>query len=326
MAQIRVHDPRALLDAKAALTVFAEDVNTALANAEADIHRMGAWLTSEQPARWKSEVRRCEAEIKEIKNQIFRKQVIQAPEPPSLVEERKAMKRIETRLQRAQEAIASCRRWSPQWEKQAMLFKGACSGLSESLGRDVPVTIARLERMARAVEAYLRSQPMPDSGVELDVPAEDFDALAAYRALIGFAPKPDERAALATLKADPMGWRGVPVDAQEAEQVSRLAMAGAGPAPEARVVIAWRALEAFELILTRTPCADPADSGWYIGPADRPEHTNGLRALTVAELLRDRPDLTLLLTLEAGSAVIVASGHVKAVIDPDGLDRWTSTG
>ncbi|MCX5690189.1 MAG: hypothetical protein NTV94_10480, partial [Planctomycetota bacterium] len=56
----RIHDSKALLDTKAALVQFVEQVTAAVAGMDADVARLSMWLHQDRPMHWKHEIRRRE--------------------------------------------------------------------------------------------------------------------------------------------------------------------------------------------------------------------------------------------------------------------------
>ncbi|MBL9001363.1 MAG: hypothetical protein JNK25_09535 [Phycisphaerae bacterium] len=160
----RIHSFRALTDAKAALIKFADEASAALASMDADVQRVSGWLASDRPAFWKAEVRRREDAVNKARGEIERKRLVRAPEPASVVEERKAWERAKERLAQAQHRAEAVRRWAPRWEREAMMYKGSCQALSEAIHRDIPLALARLDKMLAALEAYSRLAPPTDGG------------------------------------------------------------------------------------------------------------------------------------------------------------------
>jgi hypothetical protein len=176
MAQrARVLSVEALRDVKAALAEFADAVKITLTSVDSDINRVSHWLTHDRPSHWKREVRRREDQVAAAQTDIMRKRLIAAPEPASVVEEQKALQIAKSRLHEAHKKLANVRRWAPAFEREALLYKGTCRGLSEVLHRELPRAAARLDRMVESLEAYARlapprgdldSAPPPDSGGE----------------------------------------------------------------------------------------------------------------------------------------------------------------
>ncbi|MBS0196587.1 MAG: hypothetical protein JSR77_07500 [Planctomycetes bacterium] len=160
----RIHDFRALSDAKAALIKFVDEATAALASMDADVQRMSQWLSSDRPSHWKAEIRRREDAVNAAKAEIAKKQLSRAPEPASVVQERKALERAKLRLEDAQRRAENVRKWAPRWEREAMMYKGACQALSEALHRDIPLACARLDAMRNTLEAYARMAPPSESG------------------------------------------------------------------------------------------------------------------------------------------------------------------
>jgi hypothetical protein len=157
--QVRIYDSRALLDTKAALVKFAEQVTGALANVDSDISRLSQWLHQERPAYWKHEIRKREDKVLAAKTDIQRKIISQAPEPPSLVLERRVLQRAQASVDGARARLEKVKQWSPRWERDALLYKTSVSALSEALYRDIPLALSRLEQMMLSLEAYERLAP-----------------------------------------------------------------------------------------------------------------------------------------------------------------------
>lgn len=155
----RVLSVDALRDVKAALIEFTDSVGVTLAGVDADINRVNHWLTHDRPGHWKREVRKREEEVAEAQTAIMRKKIIAAPESASIVEEQKMLQRAKARLMDAQVKLGNVKRWAPTFEREALLYKGSCRGLTEMLHRDIPVATQRLERMMAALEGYARLAP-----------------------------------------------------------------------------------------------------------------------------------------------------------------------
>lgn len=162
----RVLSTDALKGAKAALAEFAEDVAATLAGVDSDIARVSHWISHDRLAHWKREHRRREDGAAHARSEIMRKQIIAAPEPASVVDERRAYERAKRRVEEADRKLAAVRRWAPVWEREALLYKGSCQPLAEAIHRDVPIAMARLERMLSSLEAYGRLAPPRAEGKE----------------------------------------------------------------------------------------------------------------------------------------------------------------
>jgi len=134
------------------------------------------WLHQERPSYWKHEIRRRGEDVNKAKTEISRKIIAAAPEPASLVLERRALHRCQSRLEEAQKRLEKVKSWGPRWEREAMMYKGSTHGLSEQLHREIPLALARLEKMFQALEAYAKIAPPGASDVATDVATEVADA------------------------------------------------------------------------------------------------------------------------------------------------------
>lgn len=187
MSSARLQSLDTLKDVKAAVLEFAEAVQRVLTGVDADVGRVGQWLNQDRPAYWKARVRRCEDEVTKAQADIMRKKLIAAPEPASVVEEQKALDAAKRRLAHAQRKLDNVRKWAPVWDREAMLYKTACRGLTEAVHRDMPAAAARLDHLMARLEEYLKvavprtdGEMAPPPGMEEVVgdepPAEQGDA------------------------------------------------------------------------------------------------------------------------------------------------------
>ncbi len=158
MASAKVQSLNALRDVKFAVTDFAESVARTLTSVDADINRITQWLSQDRPAYWKLQVRKREEAMAKIQGDIMRKRIIAAPEPASIVEEQKALEKAKRRVESAQRKLEAVRRWAPVWEREALLYKTSCRGITEAVHRDMPAAAVRLDLLTKSLDAYLQLQ------------------------------------------------------------------------------------------------------------------------------------------------------------------------
>lgn len=321
-----------LRDVRTAMAKFAEEARNTLTAVDADVARVGQWLTHERPGHWKHEIRRREDAVAAAKAAIARKQLSRMPEPASVVEERKFLQREQRRLQNAKDRAETTRRWAAVWERESSLWKSSCSGLAELLDRDVPGALADLDRMMKALSEYLVGGASGGGEVAIDATPSGLskaDRLAMFRS---HAPIGDERQSLVMVaQCAPMSspaWNAGAITEADAQSVQRLGSTGSAPAATSRVLISWRALELNGVVLVRgiPSGGDSGDSGWTIVPGDRPESPGGWRAATVGDVLAHWPFLGCVLPLTPGCVVELASGLIGGVIDGFGRDLWSDGG
>ncbi|MBS0187190.1 MAG: hypothetical protein JSS51_03920 [Planctomycetes bacterium] len=335
----RLSSVSALRDLKVALSQFIEQVNVAFASVDAEIGRMGQWLQQERPAYYKNAIRKAEEAVTRAKSDISRKQYMRAPEPVSVVEERKVLEKLKRRLEELQRKYDSVRKWAPIWEREAMMYKSTCRPLAECVQATLPRAIERLEKMAVAIEDYLRLEVTSADLKPLDSSAfgeawnDQPDAFVLkstvekYAHLRAMVISPE---AASGLKPAPLEtpWQAGTVAPPDAETIGKLSLADTPPEKDDLVFLAWRAVSYEAVYLARRAPAARADgftdSGWFIGPLEQPESPGGYACTTVASLLALVPGLQTLLALRPGSLAVLASGTVRSILDEGDRELWHS--
>ncbi|MBL9031641.1 MAG: hypothetical protein JNM80_08025 [Phycisphaerae bacterium] len=160
----RVHESEALRQARAALLEFSDAALVAISSVNAEIMKVSEWLRMDRPAHWKKQVRKGEDEVAAAKSAIMRKRIISAPEPAPIVDEQKALRKAERKLEHARQKLAATQRWLPVWEKEASLYQASCHGLAETIRREIPIAVGKLDRMLSSLEAYAKMTPPASEG------------------------------------------------------------------------------------------------------------------------------------------------------------------
>jgi hypothetical protein len=141
---------------KAAIAAFAHETGQAVAEVELDGRRTVDWITVDQAAHWKAEMRRAadlvNKAVKDLEHCRTYKKV--GDNTPACIEEKKALQKARAFLERAEQKAEAVRRWSPVVQQQ---FRETCVRLvrfREVIDVDCPRAMARLETMLRALDAY----------------------------------------------------------------------------------------------------------------------------------------------------------------------------
>jgi len=337
----RINSVTALRDLKVALNEFIEQINVAFSSVDAEIGRMGQWLQQERPAYYKHAVRRAEDAVTRAKSDISRKQYMRAPEPVSVVEERKVLEKLKRRLEELQRKQDAVRKWAPRWEREAMMYKSTCRPLTECVQVTLPRAIERLEKMAVAIEEYLRLQVSSPDLKPVDSSAfgeswtdqpEAFvlrSTVEKYSHLRAMAISPE---ASAELRPAPLEtpWQAGTVAPSDAESIAKLSAADAPPGDEDLIFIAWRAVSCEAVFLARRAGTQPPradgriDSGWFVGPLEKPEQPGGYACTTIASFATAVPNIRSILGLRPGSLAVLASGTVRSILDDGDRELWHS--
>jgi hypothetical protein len=332
----RITSVQPLRDMKAALGEFIDAVNVAFANVDAEVGRVTQWLQHERPGYYKHAVRRATDAVTKAKSELSRKQYMRAPEPVSVVEEKKQVEKLKRRLEELERKQDMVRQWGPRFEREAMMYKSSCRALSELVSATLPKAIQRLEKMAQAIEDYVRLQPADASLTPADIAAIERSitdagetALAStvekYAGLRALAISPE---AARELRPSTIGtpWTCPAPAATDLATVEKLAICDATPTPEELVYVAWRSVSCEGIYLLRgQPIArddGSASSGWFIGPLERPEEPGGFVAVSVKELLAGAPGLRPLLSLRVGTLAVVDAGMLRSILDAENREVW----
>ena len=153
-ADVKSVDTLALV--KAALAAFAHETGQALGEVEVQAQRAIDWITVDQAAYWKSEVRRRgEAVTKAFQDlEHCRAYKKVGDNQPSCIEEKKALQRAKQRLEQAETKAEAVRRWTPLVQQQFRETSVRFTRFREVLDSDCPKALGELERMLRALDAY----------------------------------------------------------------------------------------------------------------------------------------------------------------------------
>ncbi|KWU58976.1 hypothetical protein QCI77_27895 [Bacillus cereus group sp. MG9] len=90
-----------------------------------------------------------------------------------------------------------------------------------------------------------------------------------------------------------------------------------------KIVTAKNVLQLDEVYLQRARDCEKGDSGWYIGPVDETEETEGkLEAFYAYQLLKIRPSIIQVLALPYEYLVVFEKDKIKAILDDNDVDVW----
>ncbi len=151
----RLTSTEALKDFRVALIKFKAEATAALIETESELQRALMWLRHDQTAYWQRQVRIRQELLGRAKSDLFRKQVAQDLEVRAGVDQKKAVERAKRDLDHAEEKARAVRRWIGVLDKELVLYRGECQGLSGMLEGGIPDIIKRLDGMIGSIEAYL---------------------------------------------------------------------------------------------------------------------------------------------------------------------------
>jgi chromosome segregation ATPase len=155
----RVHSIDAIKRFKAGLIEFVDLARLSLTEAQTDVQRTIHWLQHDQILYWNGEVRRRTELVSRAKSELYRAKMASADNASRCVEERNALKKAERRLEEAGEKIKAIRHWVRQLEREMHQFRGQTQHLANALEQDVPISLAKLDKMVGSLEDYIKIAP-----------------------------------------------------------------------------------------------------------------------------------------------------------------------
>jgi len=109
----RVTSVEAVEALRARLCQFCEDVREALCAIDMESRRVLDWLAHDQPRYWRDAARNAQEELTHAKSELFRRRLAGINgEMPDLTEYKLAVRRVQHRLEEAEERFEKCRHWS----------------------------------------------------------------------------------------------------------------------------------------------------------------------------------------------------------------------
>jgi hypothetical protein len=331
----------ALKEFRGSLGKFGEQAALSLDEALGETHRALHWLREDCFRHWKKQAFERHEEHVQAKLNLKRKKIFDRTlqgSPSSCIDERKALKKAEIRLEMAQRKLTRTRYWIQQLDRDASDFKGIIQGLRSTVDADLPKARARLDNMIQSLEAYVRLAPpvRPGPTDDLDLgetlttraestvrtPTEQIPDLAEkMRALHKLTPSRDERDQIPVCQADLQGLPRVrPLDAL-------LKAVGECPHDEVRPqgkVILRLDVDPFRGIYCEHAPAGQGDSGWTICSTNLKTQGDYV-AVRMADLLGACPLLQGVLTLPVGYSVLLDEREqIQALADAQDKLLWST--
>ena len=147
---------------RVALIKFAESANAALGDAEAEMHRTLGWLERDQLTHWTGQIRKRTDALSKAKDALRTKKLFDRRAdgtPAPAIEEEKAVAVATRRLAEAEQKLINTKRHARKLQKEIMLYKGGVQRLTTTIHGELPVTVARIDKMAAALEGYVALAP-----------------------------------------------------------------------------------------------------------------------------------------------------------------------
>ncbi|GMV95729.1 MAG: hypothetical protein AMXMBFR83_01000 [Phycisphaerae bacterium] len=184
MSTVKVQSVDSLLTLRAALWKFLEVAQSVLSDADGELQRTHTWLETEADSHWRSEIRRRQELLAQAKAALRAKKMFKSDlSQRSVVDEEKAVRLAQARLEEAQRTLEAVHRWRIVLQKEIDQYKSQVQRFAGAVALDIPMAVSRLDALVRRVQEYLALKPgeSPSVAVESAVAAafeETFASMA----------------------------------------------------------------------------------------------------------------------------------------------------
>ena len=158
MSSANVRSLDALRHFKSALIAFADESRVSLDSVEMEIRQFRNWLERDQLSYWRSQIKRGQEMVAMAKSELFRRQLSQS-EAVSDTDQKEALRKAKRRLQEAEEKVELIKKWIPVLEHAISEYHSQSQPLGDRLSGGFLGTLASLDRMIAAIDAYASLAP-----------------------------------------------------------------------------------------------------------------------------------------------------------------------
>ncbi len=319
----------ALLRLRAAMHAFIATADKALCESSIEIDRTADWIAHDRQAFWTSEIRKRHDAVVKAQDEVRRAQWTIGDHKPGAIEQKKALKKAQERLEEAKQKIANVARWKRDFAQAANEYKGQVQHISSALDADLPRAVGALDQAIDTIGAYLAVEA--PAGAADDIPGiESAGASMAQPVSHGrrrALEAPDERAALIAGLVE----RAKSISRNAVTVTRGWSLESPLRTPDFPIEIAKDAvrhqcrpgdlivferaalaLDRHDLFLFRLPDAGLGDSGWYVGRIEEPDE-GVVIGTTAARIMLLRPDWRDALQSAPGTMLLVREGVVDVV-------------
>ena len=142
----------AIREFREALGGFIEDTRNALTSVEMENRRLNEWVKNTQRLFWINEVKRRREKMNEIRGELHRRKLSGAGD----TEAKEAVRIAKNRLQVAETKVEVVKKAAPVLQHAIDEYLGLARPLGDMLSGELEHCMALLDRMAEALEDYIR--------------------------------------------------------------------------------------------------------------------------------------------------------------------------
>ena len=153
----RVDSIDALKALRVGLLKFIEAADQATVEADFEIDRTLEWLSGEQAAYWKGQVRIRTENVRRAKQAVSHKKMLPTASglPPSIVDEQAALAVARRRLEEAEQKALAVKVWTQRIQKERTPYRASMGSIRDLIERGLPRAMRELDRMLESLDAYI---------------------------------------------------------------------------------------------------------------------------------------------------------------------------
>lgn len=156
----------AIHEFKPVLAGVCEAAVEALCAAELEARRTIDWLEHEQLSYWRRAVKHLQEKLAQAKNELNRRKLVRASgHKMDLTEQKEAVGLLERQLREAEQKAEATRKWARNLQRAVDEYLSQARQLANLVEGDPPASVALLDRIMSALDAYLTLSPT--SGQEI---------------------------------------------------------------------------------------------------------------------------------------------------------------
>jgi hypothetical protein len=165
-AQATVLSVEALKHFRGVLALYGEETLAAIGAVDAEVRRTVLWLEQNRPGYWHDQIKRRRELVSQARGEVFRKKLQKRPDyTPPMSEQVENLRKAEASLLDAEKRLAMVRKWQPRLQHAVLEYHASVQRIKDLAATDVPNAALLLGRIVDAIEAYLRVQPPPSTGL-----------------------------------------------------------------------------------------------------------------------------------------------------------------
>jgi hypothetical protein len=145
-----------LKDFKNVMITFAEEARNSLGGVDMELRRMRDWLERDQLSYWQTQVKRRNEELMQARSDLHRRKITQqGSDAVSDADQKEALREAQRRLRVAEEKVALVKKLIPMLHHAIAEYHSHSQPLGDHLAGGFERSVAGLEKMITALEAYL---------------------------------------------------------------------------------------------------------------------------------------------------------------------------